>query len=107
VCNRRNRRILLKSSRIIWFDIELIRFDIISNRDPPSLAGARGAHGGTKAEIDINGKTILKFLLDRWQLARADDAGHGAGAGGSRRGGNCFGREVCDPVAGSGPLRGL
>jgi molybdopterin-guanine dinucleotide biosynthesis protein A len=62
--------------------------------------------GRPKAEIDVHGKAILKFLLDRWQwpgptmLVTAPGREHPPGW-------QLFGREVGDPVAGSGPLRGI
>jgi molybdopterin-guanine dinucleotide biosynthesis protein A len=71
------------------------------------LAGGQGSRmGAPKAELEIDGKPILKFLLDqlKWpgatMLVTAPGREHPAGF-------ESFDREVVDPVAGTGPLQGV
>jgi molybdopterin-guanine dinucleotide biosynthesis protein A len=71
------------------------------------LAGGRGARmGGPKSGLAIAGQPILAYLHERlvWPgptvLVTSPGNEHPAGA-------EVFGREVTDPVAGLGPLRGI
>ncbi|MDQ3440490.1 MAG: molybdenum cofactor guanylyltransferase [Planctomycetota bacterium] len=71
------------------------------------LAGGEGRRmGGPKGELRIEGKPILGYLLDRF---RWDGPTLLVTAPGRERPAGCerFGREVTDPVAGEGPLRGV
>jgi molybdopterin-guanine dinucleotide biosynthesis protein A len=71
------------------------------------LAGGEGRRmGRPKAELRVGGKPILAYLLDRfcWEgptiLVTAPGRERPPGA-------ERFGREVVDPTAGEGPLRGV
>src|SRR5690348_14005110 len=71
------------------------------------LAGGAGTRmGGPKSALVVRGKPILGYLLDqlRWpgptMLVTAPGCEQPLGA-------NRFDREVRDPVAGLGPLRGV
>jgi molybdopterin-guanine dinucleotide biosynthesis protein A len=71
------------------------------------LAGGAGSRmGGPKADLVIQGKPILRYLLDRFgwpgptMLVTAPSRR-------SPRGCEAFEREVVDPIDGGGPLRGV
>src|ERR1044071_8805428 len=71
------------------------------------LAGGQGSRmGRPKAELTVSGQPILQYLMARlnWQgptlLITAPDRRHPPGA-------SLFTREIPDPIAGQGPLRGL
>jgi molybdenum cofactor guanylyltransferase len=71
------------------------------------LAGGEGSRmGRPKGELRVDGQPILAYLLDRFQwngptlLVTAPGRERPPGAEG-------FDREVSDPVAGEGPLRGV
>ena len=71
------------------------------------LAGGQGSRmGRPKGELLIGGNPILAYLLDRFQwpgptlLVTAPGREHPPGH-------DLFSREVTDPVAGEGPLRGV
>ena len=71
------------------------------------LAGGEGSRmGRPKGELEINGKPILLFLLDRlnWPgptlLVTAPGRERPPGS-------EAFDREATDPITGQGPLRGL
>lgn len=71
------------------------------------LAGGAGSRmGRAKALLEVSGRPVLEFLLERlaWPgptlLVTAPGREHPPGW-------QRFGREVADPVAGEGPLRGV
>jgi molybdenum cofactor guanylyltransferase len=71
------------------------------------LAGGESRRmGRPKAELRVAGKPILEYLLDRFAwpgpTLLVTAPGRERPAGAAR-----FGREVADPVAGEGPLRGV
>jgi molybdopterin-guanine dinucleotide biosynthesis protein A len=71
------------------------------------LAGGEGSRmGGPKGSLLVRGKPILEYLLDRFawggetMLVTAPGIARPSGA-------ERFGRELTDPIAGLGPLRGV
>jgi molybdopterin-guanine dinucleotide biosynthesis protein A len=71
------------------------------------LAGGEGSRmGAPKASLRVRGQAILQFLLERWNwpgqtlLVTAPGREHPPGW-------ERFDREVADPIAGEGPLRGI
>jgi molybdopterin-guanine dinucleotide biosynthesis protein A len=71
------------------------------------LAGGEGSRmGRPKGELRVGGRPILQYLLDRW---RWDGPTLLVTAPGRERPPGCerFDREVTDPTAGEGPLRGV
>ncbi len=71
------------------------------------LAGGEGSRmGRPKGELRVDGRPVLAYLLDRW---RWEGPTLLVTAPGRERPPGCerFSREVVDPVAGEGPLRGV
>ncbi|MEO6436481.1 MAG: molybdenum cofactor guanylyltransferase [Tepidisphaeraceae bacterium] len=79
----------------------------VSNVTLAVLAGGEGSRMGTpKANLSVGDRSILRWLLDRWQWSGptllVTTPGREKPPGSEQ-----FDREVTDTVAGEGPLRGL
>src|SRR2546430_7328455 len=71
------------------------------------LSGGAGSRmGGPKGSLEVRGKPILEYLLGRFQW-RGQTLLVTAPGIGRPRGAERLDREVLDPVAGLGPLRGV
>src|SRR5256885_5263746 len=71
------------------------------------LAGGKGSRmGGPKGSLEVRGEPILEYLLDRFAW-RGETMLVTAPGIARPRGAERFDREVVDPVAGLGPLRGV
>jgi molybdopterin-guanine dinucleotide biosynthesis protein A len=71
------------------------------------LAGGAGSRmGRAKARLDVRGRPILNFLLDRWRWAGPTMLVTAPGRE-NPPGFESFTRQVMDPTAGAGPLRGI
>ncbi|HZZ44984.1 MAG TPA: molybdenum cofactor guanylyltransferase [Tepidisphaeraceae bacterium] len=68
--------------------------------------GASSRMGSPKAELNIAGKPILQYLLERFAWTGKTVLITAPGRE-KPKGWECFDREVVDAVAGEGPLRGI